>query len=128
MKFIFTLTEKLKNNRRRIVVGSDEHLDFINDRTKDLNRVIHYLAKFNDVIEKHFPNSKEDANKMLEGLHIAHSTVTLLISAVEKFNKKNSFYTCIERLKEENSQLVEYIEDINNFVLNDDDNLLADLD
>ncbi|MNK26450.1 hypothetical protein D3C87_447870 [compost metagenome] len=128
MQFIFSLSEKLKNNTKRIVVGSDEHLDFINDRTKDLNEVIHYLAKYNDLVEKHFPGNKEEAQRIMQDLHTAHSSVTLLIRSVEKYNRKNSFYTCIERLKEENSQLVEYIEDINNFVLNDDEDLLADLD
>ena len=128
-KSIMHLSENLRKKHTGFKIGSDEHLDYISERTKVLDELIVKVAEFNDKFENMFPHDKETGEVLLSALHILHSALSLAVKNLELDNYKNSFSTCLNRLQTENNQLVEYIEDINEFILSDDEsNLLDGLD
>jgi len=121
------LFQKAKSNT--IVKGSDEHLDLISEIKPELKDIIAILGQVNDLIEVNFPSSsKPEAEDLKRSLHMLHSSVTMFFDAL----KSKQFYTesfpeCINDLATEVSQLEEYIEDINNYVLSNDDAIADDL-
>ncbi|MGO1650242.1 MAG: hypothetical protein ACTHXT_12935 [Sphingobacterium sp.] len=122
------LSEDLRKKNIAFKLGTDEHLDYISERTKKLEDLIVELHDFNDNFELLFPNDKESGEVIVNSLHILHSALSLAIDRLEQENYKNSFATCLGKLRSESSQLVEYIEDLNEFILSDDEvNLLHDL-
>ncbi|WGQ15583.1 hypothetical protein [Sphingobacterium faecium] len=127
-KHIMILSENLRREHAKFKPGSDEHLDYISGRTKKLEDLIQNLQDINNRFEIVFPNYKEEAEVFVKILHILHSALSLAIDKLSQENKNNCFKTCLNKLKVENEQLVEYIEDLNEFILSDDnDDLLSDL-
>lgn len=129
VKYIMHLSENLRKEKSSFVLGSDEHLDYINNKTKKLNTLIHNLRDFNDSFEDIFPNEKEDGEFFVNELHVLHSALSLAIANLNREFPKDSFKTCLQKLTVENNQIVEYIEDLNEFIFaTEDSNLLTDLD
>jgi len=129
VKHIMHLSENLSKQKSSYILGSDQHLDYINNKTKKLNSLIDNLRDFNDSFEDIFPNEKEDGELFINKLHLLHSGLSLAIANLSKELPKDSFKTCLKKLSIENNQIVEYIEDLNEFLLSEhENNLLNDLD
>ncbi|MGN5953725.1 hypothetical protein ACP6L2_03830 [Sphingobacterium lactis] len=129
VKYIMHLSENLRKQKSSFVLGSDQHLDYINNKTKKLNSLIDSLRDFNDSFEDIFPHEKEDGELFINKLHLLHSGLSLAIANLSKEIPKDSFKTCLDKLNVENNQIVEYIEDLNEFILSEgENNLLDDLD
>lgn len=128
IEFVSFFSEKVRRTYAPYKIGSDEHLDFIGERTKGLEKLVEVLGNVNSMVEKRFPTNKEYAKEVLEQLHVAHSATVLVIDSTKSIEYNNCFKTVIKKLIIEKEQLVEYIDDINNFILSDDENLLFDLD
>ncbi|WP_257670018.1 hypothetical protein [Parapedobacter tibetensis] len=115
----YDLSEEFnKKPLQEIIIGSDEHLDMISRETQELKKLITLIAKTNDDMENHFPRSKEIAEDIKPIMQLLHSSLTTFIGKVRN-NKLifNSFKGCIDQLEVENSQLNEYISDLNNYVI-----------
>lgn len=118
VKHAYNLSEKFnKESRNKITPGSDEHLDLISENTGVFNQLIGILSALNDLIEKNFPSNKQEAEEIKLALHSLHSSLDLFISKIK--GADNSYHDSIVQLEDENSQIVEYINDINDFVLSD---------
>lgn len=128
-KSILHLSEDLRKKNTGLKLGSDAHLDYISERTRKLEDLIVKLRDFNDDVEINFPIDKESADVIVYSWYILHSALTLAIDRLEQENYNDSFVTCLSKLKSESNQLVEYIEDLNDFILSGDGvNLLNELD
>lgn len=124
-KSAYDLTEKFNRNfDENIRLGSDIHLDMVSEYSKELDLLVSGLSSLNDLIELNFPKTLEDAELIKFNLHSIHSALSLLISKLQKddFNQK-SYKNNIELLIDEDNQIVEYIYDINEYVLNEDSSL-----
>lgn len=128
IKFVSVFSEKVRRFAVSYKIGSDEHLDFISERTDALNKLVDVLEDINDMVEKGFPTNKDKAKSFLDQLHVAHSATVLIIDSTKTINYKNCFKTVLKKLEAEKEQLIEYIDDINNFVLSDEQNILFDID
>lgn len=129
-KSAYDLTEKFNRNfDEKIRLGSDAHLDIISENNKKLGVLVSDLSSLNDLIELNFPKTIEDAELIKFNLHSIHSALSLLINKLQKgdFNQK-SYKNNIESLLDEDNQIIEYIYDINEYVLNKDDSLIDLLD
>lgn len=128
IKLIMSLSENLRRKTTTFKLGSDEHLDFVSAITTELNSLIEKLRDFNDSFELMFPKDKKSSEFAVNVLHILHSGLSLAIEKLKSDDHKHAFKTCLENLKTEHNQIIEYIEDINEFILSDDEeNLLNDL-
>ncbi|MDR2121599.1 MAG: hypothetical protein LBP34_00600 [Flavobacteriaceae bacterium] len=124
-KSTYDLSEKFNRNYSEIIrLGSDTHLDIISENTKQLNLLVSALAVLNDLIEKNFPQSIEEAELIKFNLHSLHSSLSLLIDNLQKntLNQK-SYKSSIDLLIDEDNQIIEYINDINEYVLSEDNSL-----
>lgn len=127
-KSTYDLSEKFNRNYSEIIrLGSDAHLDIISENTKQLNLLVSALATLNDLVEENFPQTIEEAELIKFNLHSLHSSLSLMIENLQKnvLNFK-SYKNTIDLLIDEDSQIVEYINDINDYVLSKD-NSLTDL-
>lgn len=128
IKFVSVFSEKVRRSQVSYKIGSDEHLDFISERTTALNKLIDVLEDINNMVETGFPTDKVKAKSVLQQLHVVHSATVLIIDSTKAIDYKNCFKTVLKNLVDEKEQLIEYIDDINNFVLSDEQNLLFDID
>lgn len=125
VKHAYNLSEKFnQDSRSKITLGSDEHLDLISKNTVVLNQLIETLTHVNDLVEKHFPTDKEKAEELKLALHSLHSSLDFYIHKIKLSD--GSYHNSISKLEAENSQIVEYINDINEFILSDDEFILDD--
>lgn len=127
VKHAYNLSEKFnKEARNKIVPGSDEHLDLVSQNTGFFNQLIEILSLVNNLVEKNFPSNKNEAEEIKLALHSLHSSLDLFVSKIKDTSlSKSSYHNSIEQLELENSQIVEYINDINEFVLSDEE-LISD--
>lgn len=120
VKHAYNLSEKFnKESRSKITPGSDEHLDIISQNTGVFNQLIGILSLVNDLVEKNFPSDKQEAEEIKLALHSLHSSLDLFVN---KIKVSDSCYSeSVLQLEAETSQIVEYINDINDFVLSDEE-------
>jgi len=118
----YQLSEKFNKEAFRIEAGSDTHLDIITHNTAIFSQLDSVLSKLNDLIEQNFPSNKEVAEELKLILHSLHSSLSLFIDKIKntKF-AKISYQDAIDSLETENAQILEYIEDINNYILLDEE-------
>lgn len=126
VKEIMYLSENLRKKNNFFINGSDDHLDYISSITKNIEILIVNLKSFNDSCESVFPNNKEDGEVIVNVLHLLHSGLSLAIENLKKENPEGTFKSCLSKLEIENNQLIEYIEDINEFIIYEDENNLLD--
>lgn len=124
-KSTYNLSEKFNRTYSEIIrLGSDAHLDIISENTKQINLLISSLAVLNDLIEENFPKTIEEAELIKFNLHSLHSSLSLLIDNLQKDNLfQKSYKNSIDLLIEEDNQIIEYINDINEYVLSEDNSL-----
>lgn len=124
-KSTYDLSEKFNRSYSEIIrLGSDAHLDIISENTKQLNYLVSALSVLNDLIEENFPQNIEDAELIKFHLHSLHSSLSLMIENLQKNALHfNSYKNIIDLLIDEDSQIIEYINDINDYVLSKDDSL-----
>lgn len=127
VKHAYDLSEKFnKVSRNKIEAGSDDHLDIISRNTYVFSQLIEVLSKVNDLVEENFPSKKEEAEEIKLALHSLHSSLDLFVSKIKGVKlSSESYCNSISKLESENSQILEYINDINDYVLSDDD-LISD--
>ena len=124
VKHAYYLSEKFnKESRIKITPGSDEHLDIISQNTGVFNQLIEILSLINNLLEKNFPSDKQEADELKLALHSLHSSLDLFVNKIKVSD--NSYSESVLQLEAENSQIVEYINDINDFVLSDEE-LISD--
>jgi len=118
----YQLSEKFNKEAFRIEAGSDTHLDIITHNTAIFSQLGSVLSKLNDLIEQNFPSNKEVAEELKLILYSLHSSLSLFIDKIKntKF-AKISYQDAIDSLETENAQILEYIEDINNYILLDEE-------
>ena len=126
VKEIMSLSESLRKKNSFFINGSDDHLDYISNITKNIEILNANLKSFNDSFESRFPNNKEDGEIIVKVLHLLHSGLSLAIENLKKENPEGTFKSCLNKLEIENNQLIEYIEDINEFIIYQDENNLLD--
>ena len=102
-------------------LGSDEHLDAINRNADFFKKLAQTLESVNNLIEEDFPKSKVDAEVIKVAMHSLHSSISIFIDKIRKSPvDAKSYIKCIDELESENMQLLEYINDINDYILSDD--------
>lgn len=110
------------NNKEVILHGSDQHLDQINSTTKYFNELILVLTNLNNLFEANFPSNEKAANDLKFGLHSLHSSLIVFLSKLKNDNiTSSSFKDCINRLEIESDQLNEYINDLNEYIISQED-------
>lgn len=120
VKHAYNLSEKFnKESRSKITPGSDEHLDIISENTVVFNQLIGVLSLVNDLVEKNFPSDKQEAEDIKLALHSLHSSLDLFVNKIKVSD--SSYSASVMQLEAETSQIVEYINDINDFVLSDEE-------
>ncbi len=120
-KSTYDLSEKFNRNYS---LGSDTHLDIISENTKQLSFLISSLTVLNDLIEENFPKTIEEAELIKFNLHSLHSSLSLLIDNLQKDDLfQKSYKNSIDLLIDEDNQILEYIKDINEYVLSEDNSL-----
>ena len=113
-----------KKFNRNYSLGSDTHLDIISENTKQLSFLISSLTVLNDLIEENFPKTIEEAELIKFNLHSLHSSLSLLIDNLQKDDLfQKSYKNSIDLLIDEDNQILEYINDINEYVLSEDNSL-----
>ena len=124
VKHAYNLSEKFnKESRSKITPGSDAHLDIISQNTGVFNQLIGILSLVNNLVEKNFPSDKQEAEEIKLALHSLHSSLDLFVNKIKVSD--SSYSESVLQLEAETSQIVEYINDINDFVLSDEE-LLSD--
>jgi len=120
VKHAYNLSEKFnKESRSKIIPGSDDHLDIISQNTGVFNQLIVILSLVNNLVEKNFPSDKQEAEEIKLALHSLHSSLDLFVNKIKVSN--SSYSESVLQLEAETSQIVEYINDINDFVLSDEE-------
>ena len=120
VKHAYNLSEKFnKESRSKITPGSDEHLDIISQNTGVFNQLIGILSLVNNLVEKNFPSDKQEAEEIKLALHSLHSSLDLFVNKIKVSD--GSYSESVLQLEAETSQIVEYINDINDFVLSDEE-------
>lgn len=120
VKHAYNLSEKFnKESRSKITPGSDEHLDIISQNTGVFNQLIGILSLVNNLVEKNFPSDKQEAEEIKLALHSLHSSLDLFVNKLKVSD--SSYSESVLQLEAETSQIVEYINDINDFVLSDEE-------
>lgn len=121
----YNLSEKFNTfSKSSVVAGSDEHLDIISKHSEVLTQLINMLSEVNDLIEQHFPSGAEEAEELKLSLHSLHSSLDMFIGKIKNNTvTANSFSSALELLETENNQILEYITDINEFILSDEDKI-----
>ena len=128
----YNLSERFNAfSKKSIIPGSDEHLDIISKHSDVLGQLVTMLSEVNDLVEQHFPAAKEEAEELNLSLHSLHSSLDIFISKIKSnILVANSYGNSLELLESENNQILEYINDINEFVLSEeneiDDSFLLD--
>lgn len=114
---------------RIIVKGSDEHLDMISEKKPGLDNIVTVLRSVNDIIENNFPsNDITEAKEIKKLLHMLHSSVKLFSETMGNIEfYAASFPEALGQLNDEINQLEEYIQDINEYVLSEDNPISDDL-
>ena len=127
VKHAYNLSEKFnKIYNSKTEIGSNDHLDLVSHNTAVFSQLIEILSKVNDLVEENFPSNKDEAEELKLALHSLHSSLDLFVDKIKSHTLSNeSYYNSIQQLKLENSQIIEYINDINDYVLSDDD-LISD--
>ncbi len=124
VKHAYNLSEKFnKESRSKITPGSDAHLDIISQNTGVFNQLIGILSLVNNLVEKNFPSDKQEAEEIKLALHSLHSSLDLFVNKIKVSD--SSYSESVLQLEAETSQIVEYINDINDFVLSDEE-LISD--
>jgi hypothetical protein len=120
VKHAYNLSEKFnKESRSKITPGSDAHLDIISQNTGVFNQLIGIVSLVNNLVENNFPSDKQEAEEIKLALHSLHSSLDLFVT---KIKVSDTFYSeSVVQLEAETSQIVEYINDINDFVLSDEE-------
>ena len=86
--------------------------------------LISSLAVLNNLIEENSPKAIEETELIKFNLYSLHSSLSLLIDNLQKDNLfQKSYKNNIDLLIEENNQIIEYINDINEYVLSEDNSL-----
>jgi len=120
--------EKLSQEAKghSFLLGSDEHLDLITFFKPILHRSKTGLIEVNNLIETNFPHrDKEHAKELKMLLHMLHSSLTIFIDQLKHINfGVASLEEDRQQIIDETHQVEEYINDINSFVLIDNDDLL----
>lgn len=121
----YNLSEKFNTfSKKSIVPGSDEHLDIISKHSDVLNQLVSVLSDVNNLIEQHFPAGTEEAEELKLSLHSLHSSLDMFINKIKNNPfTAHSFSISLELLESENKQVFEYINDINEFILSDEDKI-----
>lgn len=127
VKHAYNLSEKFnKISNSKIEIGSNDHLDLISRNTSFFSQLIEVLSKVNNLVEENFPSKKEEAEEIKMALHSLHSSLDLFVCKIKNHKLSNqSYFNSIEQLESENAQIIEYINDINDYVLSDD-NMISD--
>jgi hypothetical protein len=124
VKHAYNLSEKFnKESRSKITPGSDAHLDIISQNTGVFNQLIGILSLVNNLVEKNFPSDKQEAEEIKLALHSLHSSLDLFVNKIKVSD--SSYSESVLQLEAETLQIVEYINDINDFVLSDEE-LISD--
>jgi hypothetical protein len=128
VRHAYDLTEKFNNElKSEMKAGSDEHLDLISTNTILFKELIQQLASVNDLIEENFPSNRKAAEEIKFALHSLHSSLDLFISKFKNDTLASKAYRdCILNLETETTQVIEYIQDINDFIISDEDFLSDD--
>ena len=123
VKDAYLMSERfIVKNKEVILHGSDQHLDQINSTTKYFNELIQALIDLNNLIEANFPSKENAANDLKFGLHSLHTSLIVFLSKLKNDNiAYSSFKDCINRLEIECQQVNEYINDINDYILSQED-------
>lgn len=101
-------------------LGSDEHLDSINNSTKGLLQFIDKIRVMNDSFEESFPD-EEDAGEYLSNLNDIYSGLMSLVKQLEDDDlMRKSYKSLIPQLNEEAEQVLEYISDLRDYRGNSD--------
>jgi hypothetical protein len=120
VRHAYNLSEKFnKESRSKITPGSDDHLDIISQNTGVFNQLIGILSLVNNLVEKNFPSDKQEAEEIKLALHSLHSSLDLFVTKIKVSD--TSYSESVVQLEAETSQIVEYINDINDFVLSDEE-------
>ncbi|OWP85373.1 hypothetical protein BWK59_00535 [Flavobacterium davisii] len=120
VKHAYNLSEKFnKESRSKITLGSDEHLDIISQNTEVFNQLIGILSLVNNLVEKNFPSDKQEAEELKLALHSLHSSLDLFVNKIKVSD--SSYSESVIQLEAETAQIVEYINDINDFILFDEE-------
>ncbi|QYS89715.1 hypothetical protein [Flavobacterium davisii] len=120
VKHAYNLSEKFnKESRSKITLGSDEHLDVISQNTEVFNQLIGILSLVNNLVEKKFPSDKQEAEELKLALHSLHSSLDLFVNKIKVSD--SSYSESVIQLEAETAQIVEYINDINDFILSDEE-------
>lgn len=124
VKHAYNLSEKFnKESRNKISIGSDAHLDIISENSEIYRQLVEILSVVNNLVEENFPSNKLQAEELKLALHSLHSSLDLF---VDNIKVSDGFYNeIVFQLENETSQIVEYINDINDFVLSDEE-LISD--
>lgn len=110
-------------------LGSDEHLDSITIFKPILQKCKTGLQEVNNMMELNFPSdNKEGAKELKDALHMLHSSLTIFLDNIKNIEfGVASLEEDRESIMEETNQVEEYINDINCFILSDNDDLLTEL-
>lgn len=109
-------------NKEVILHGSDQHLDQISKITTYFNELIQALTDLNNLIEANFPSKEKAANDLKFGLHSLHSSLIVFLSKLKNDNIAYlSYKKCIDRLEIECQQVSEYINDLNDYIISQED-------
>ncbi|MDM1299917.1 hypothetical protein HXZ94_15585 [Empedobacter falsenii] len=99
-------------------IGSDQHLDLVNSMNEYLDFWISEIQKINDFVEENFPAEKEYAKVLNKNLLEMYGGLNISLSLLKSNNSiYNSHITRYEALQEEANQILEYILDIERFIL-----------
>lgn len=115
--FIISTGEYMRKELSEFEFGSDEHLDYVLKVKQRIGELTSLLKRFNDEFETVFPKNKDESERALDTLYLINSTLSMLIDGIESFNVCKSFNSAISSLRIENNQLIEYIEDVNEYVI-----------
>lgn len=103
-------------------IGSDEHLDFINQINNYLDIYINQISQINEFVDENFPQDVEFAKSLSKNLVQLYGGLNIGLSMLKTNDATYSSHESrIVSLKEEVDQIQEYILDIEKFILNKSD-------
>lgn len=130
---IYEITKNSSNSGK--FLGTNEHLELVSGFNKELDGLLDELSELSDLIETTFPSNSEHAH---ESLKFLFENLGRLVSLVKLLEDDADFANAHESrlilLRNEVTQILEYIDDLQSFVLSraDDlvelDDLLKDFD
>jgi len=106
-------------------IGSDEHLDLINEINNYLDQTINQIAEINEFVDVNFPTDIKFAKILSHNLTTLYGGLNIGLSMLaSNDNSFKSHESRIATLKEEIDQIQEYILDIDRFILNKSDDII----